>query len=80
VKVLLDTDAYSALRRGQELVVEQVRKIGSGAPVDGRCRRVLREKAATVGAAATPEEWELLRRRGLFTKPGYKPNCSGNRR
>jgi len=26
VKVLLDTNAYSALRRGQELVVEQVRK------------------------------------------------------
>jgi len=26
VKVLLDTNAYSALRRGQELVVEQVRR------------------------------------------------------
>jgi tRNA(fMet)-specific endonuclease VapC len=26
VKILLDTNAYSALRRGQELVVEQVRR------------------------------------------------------
>ena len=26
MKVLLDTNAYSALRRGQELVVEQVRR------------------------------------------------------